>query len=333
MRALRGCVNSTLLKSAACFKKQARQDTGFRFSLTPMNNEVKAIQWRDNLRAAMLVMLMALVMVINDVLMKQVLQEMPIFQSLFIRGLILLPLTFGLLYWRGEFATQTTKRDKMVIFARCICEAILAYTILKALAHMPLANVIIILQAVPFAMTIAAAFYLKETVRWRRWLSVIIGFIGVLIIIQPGTKGFNAYALYAVGAVFFFVIRDMLVKQLPQEISSSFIAAPMVVTVMLTGAVMSPFTGWVDVKVMHLLWLTGAGIMITSSYLLSIMIMRIGDVSFVSPFRYSGILWAILAGMAFFDEVPNASSLIGASIIMGAGIYALHRERLNRGKT
>ena len=295
-----------------------------------MNGKSDAAPWRDNLKAAMLVMLMALVMVINDVLMKFVIKDMPIFQSLFVRGMILTPLTFVILYWRRELFTPTSRADKFIIFLRCICEAVLSYTILMALAYMPLANVIIILQAVPFAMTIAAAFYLKETVRWRRWLSVIVGFVGVLMIVQPGTDGFSAYSLYAVFAVFIFVIRDMLVRQLPTHISSSFIAAPMVVTVMLTGAVMTPFTGWIDVSFMHIIWLTGAGIMITSSYLLSIMIMRTGDVSFVSPFRYSGILWAILAGMAFFGEIPDANSLIGASIIMGAGIYALHRERLSR---
>ena len=295
-----------------------------------MNVDNDSGQWRDNLKAAMLVMLMALVMVINDVLMKQLLVELPIFQSLFIRGLILMPLTFGVLFMRREWRTPTTKRDKFIIFLRCVCEALLSYTILVALAKLPLANVIIILQAVPFAMTIAAAFYLKETVRWRRWISVLIGFIGVLIIVKPGTEGFSVYSLYAVVAVFIFVIRDMLVRQLPKTISSTFIAAPMVVAVMLTGAVMAPFTGWVEVKFWHILVLTGAGIMITSSYLLAIVIMRVGEVSFVSPFRYSGIVWAIIAGIVIFEEIPDASSLIGAFIIMAAGIYALHREHISR---
>ena len=302
----------------------------FGFSLPLMSFEGEANHWRNNLKAAMLVMLMALVMVINDVLMKQIIKDMPIFQSLLIRGMILTPLIFSLLYWRGELGTPTTKRDKIIIFARCVCEAALSYTILVALAYMPLANVIIILQAMPFAMTIAAALYLKEDVRWRRWLSVMAGFIGVLIIIRPGTDGFSAYSLYAVIAVFIFVIRDMLVRQLPKDISSTFIAAPMVVAVMMTGAVMTPFTGWIEVNLWHILWLTGAGIMITSSYLLSIMIMRLGDVSFVSPFRYSGIIWAIIAGLIFFGEVPDLATLIGAFIIMAAGIYALHRERVNR---
>ena len=289
-------------------------------------------QWRDNLRAAMLVMLMALVMVCNDVLMKQVLAYMPIFQSLFVRGLILTPLIFGLLFWRGELRTPTTASEKFIIFLRCICEAVLSYAILVALANMPLANVIIILQAVPFAMTIAAAFYLKETVRWRRWISVLVGFVGVLIIVGPGSEGFSLYSLYAVGAVFIFVLRDMLVRKLPKRISSTFIAAPMVVAVMMTGAVMAPFTGWVDVTLWHIFMLTGAGIMITSSYLLSIMIMRVGEVSFVSPFRYSGIVWAIIAGIVIFGEMPDARIFIGAVIIMAAGIYALHREHVSRAK-
>ena len=297
-----------------------------------MSVDMVTSQWRDNLRAAMLVMLMALVMVVNDVLMKQVLTHMPIFQSLFVRGLILTPLIFGLLFWRGELRTPTTAGEKFIIFLRCICEAVLSYTILVALANMPLANVIIILQAVPFAMTIAAALYLKETVRWRRWLSVVVGFVGVLIIVKPGTEGFSVYSLYAVGAVFVFVLRDMLVRKLPKRISSTFIAAPMVVAVMLTGAVMAPFTGWVEVKFWHILVLTGAGIMITSSYLLAIMIMRVGEVSFVSPFRYSGIIWAIIAGIVIFGEIPDASIILGAIIIMIAGIYALHREHVSRTK-
>lgn len=104
----------------------------------------------------------------------------------------------------------------------------------------------------------------------------------------------------------------------------------MVLAITIMGGVMIPSTGWVPVQMHHLILLFLAGLAIGSTYLIAVHVMRIADVGFVSPFRYSGILFAIIAGILFFDEWPDRASLIGATLIVGAGLYALHREQLSR---
>ena len=271
-------------------------------------------------------MLMLLLTVTNDVMMKAVLTDIPIFQSLFVRGLMLTPLVLFLLYWRGELVIKVNRTDKLIIFMRMCCEVGLAYSILAALKVMPLANVVTILQCVPFGMTIAAALFLYEKVNWLRWVSVLVGFAGVLFIVRPGTDGFSYYSLYALLAVILFVVRDVLVRKLSANLPSTFLAAPLVIAVTIAGGIMTPFSGWQPLQAWHLLLLFGAGLAITTSYLLAIIIMRTGEVSFVSPFRYSGIIWAILAGIFIFDEWPDTLALTGATIIMLAGIVVIRSD-------
>lgn len=273
---------------------------------------------------------MMFMLAILDVIMKFMMTEMPLFQALFVRGCMLLPVTALILVMRQETKIKIEPRHRLTITYRILCEMGLSFTMLMALMTLPLANVTIILQAVPLGMVAAAALILQEQVGVRRWLAVVIGFVGVVIIIQPGADGFTANSFYAVTAALLIIIRDILVRRLPSQYSTTFLAAPMVLATTIMGGAMIPFTGWVPVEMHHLILLFLAGLVIGSTYLMAVHIMRIADVGFVSPFRYGGILFAIIGGILFFDEWPDGASLIGATLIVGAGLYALHREQLNR---
>ncbi len=283
-----------------------------------------------NLRGASWMVAMMFMLAILDVIMKFMMTEMPLFQALFVRGCLLLPVTALILVMRQETKIKIEPQHRLTIAYRILCEMGLSLTMLMALMTLPLANVTIILQAVPLGMVAAAALILKEQVGVRRWSAVVIGFIGVVIIIQPGAEGFTTNSFYAVTAALLFIIRDILVRRLPSHYSTTFLAAPMVLAITIMGGVMIPFTGWVPVQMHHLILLFLAGLAIGSTYLMAVHVMRIADVGFVSPFRYSGILFAIIGGILFFDEWPDRASLIGATLIVGAGLYALHREQLNR---
>ena len=150
----------------------------------------------DNQVGAGFALLFCLAQILNDALMKQVVSEVPIFQSLLIRGILLVPLIAALLYWRGELMLKPKGRDQLLIGLRILCEMGLSYCLLNALLLLPIANVIIVTQAVPFGLALCAAWLYGEQVGWRRWLAILAGFLGVLLVIKPGTDGFDANILY-----------------------------------------------------------------------------------------------------------------------------------------
>jgi drug/metabolite transporter (DMT)-like permease len=192
---------------------------------------------------------------------------------------------------------------------------------------MQLANATAILQALPLAVTLAAAIFLREAVGWRRYLAIMVGFAGVMIIVRPGSEGFNAYSLWALGAVVFIVLRDLATRRLSVHVPSIFVAFLASVAVTITGAVLSPILAWKAVGVGDIQLLGGAALFLVIAYLFGIMTMRVGDISFVSPFRYTSLIWAIILGFAVFGDIPDSWTLLGSAIVVLMGIYTFYRER------
>ena len=147
----------------------------------------------------------------------------------------------------------------------------------------------------PLALTFCASLFLKERVGWRRWSAIIIGFFGVLIIIKPNSEDFNYYSLMAMGAVFFIVLRDLSTKKLDQSIPSTFISLITAASVTLTGLLFAPFQVWVIPSIEIFGALSATAIFLILGILFNVMCMRIGEVGFVVPFRYSIILFAIIS--------------------------------------
>jgi drug/metabolite transporter (DMT)-like permease len=198
---------------------------------------------------------------------------------------------------------------------------------LTALMHIPIANATAILQALPLAVTLGAAVFLKEPVGWKRYTAIAIGFAGVVIIVRPGAEGFDAFALLAVVAVCFVTLRDLATRRLSGPVPSLFVAFGTAVAIMLFGAVMLPFTEWKPVGSQDLLYLSVAAGSLFFGYVFSVSSMRVGEVAFVAPFRYTILIWAILLGVVIFGDIPDVWTLLGASIIVATGVFTFYRER------
>jgi drug/metabolite transporter (DMT)-like permease len=198
---------------------------------------------------------------------------------------------------------------------------------LNALFHMPLANATAILQALPLAVTLAGAIFMREAVGWRRYLAIAIGFAGVLIIVRPGSDGFNEFSIWAIAAVFFIVLRDLSTRRLSPAVPSLFVALLTSVAVMTVGGIFSTVTEWKPVSMEGISLLASASVFIIFGYLFSVMTMRVGDISFSSPFRYTILIWAMLLGYFIFGNVPDTWTIVGALIIVVTGIYTFYRER------
>uniref|UniRef100_UPI004047A021 DMT family transporter n=1 Tax=Yoonia sp. TaxID=2212373 RepID=UPI004047A021 len=286
----------------------------------------------DNIRGAILMVIAMLGFAVEDTLIKLMATDIPSGQILMTIGLGG-GLVFATLAWiKGEapFGLWMLRGASGV---RALCEGFAALGFVTALALVPISLVTTIIQASPLLVTLGAALFFKAPVGPRRWIAILIGLIGVLIVLRPFGDSFEAPALFAVGGVIAMSARDLATRQVKQNISTLQLSV-----VGFLAAVPAGFLGLVlsgDAPLLpswHVITLTIAAIAIgVPSLYCIIAAMRIGDIAFVTPFRYSRIIFGLLAGLLIFGETLDAYTLLGAAIIVISGTYTLLREaRLRR---
>lgn len=278
----------------------------------------------DNTRGALLMMAAMAAFVVSDSFMKLLADELPLFQAIFLRGLGV-SAAFLLLAWRLGAFCWPAARDRGLIGLRVLAECAAAAFFLTALFNMPLANATAILQSLPLAMTVAGAFLLGEKVGVRRSTAVLLGFCGVMLIVRPGAEGFTVYSLSALAAVAAVTLRDVVTRKLSAGVPSLLVALVTAVGVTVFGGLASIPGDWVapSPRAVVLLACTSAALIL--GYLFSVQTMRLGEVSVVSPFRYTSIVWALLLGFVVFGDWPDALTLLGVAIIVAAGSFTLWR--------
>ncbi|MBZ9841888.1 DMT family transporter [Mesorhizobium sp. CA5] len=281
-----------------------------------------------NLRGALFMIVAMVGFTLNDAITKFSSESMNMAQVMLVRGAFA-SLFVGLLAWRrGALANPAAMLQPMVA-TRVAGEAGATVSFLIALAHLPIANVSAVLQALPLAVTMGAALFFGEGVGWRRWLAIAIGFTGVLIIVRPGFEGFSVYSLLALTSVACCAVRDLATKRIPDAIPTMLVSTATALAMTVLGALLlSPMGGWTPMSGRATTLLALAAVLVLIGYQFIIMAMRSGDISFIAPFRYTALLWSILLGLVIFGDIPDAPMTVGAAIIIGSGLYALYRERV-----
>lgn len=263
----------------------------------------------------------------NDTLVKIATASLEISQIMLVRG-IFASLFITILAWRLGHIRPLSIIAHPAVIMRIIGEIGGTLFYLIALAKMPIANVQAVFQSLPLAITMSAALFLGETVGYRRWLAITIGFIGVLIIVRPGMEGFNAYSLYVLASVASCAVRDLATRRIPDSVPSTFVSVLTAFAVTICGGLMVATSGnWTPMTPALLVTLIGASVLLLIGYQFIILTMRTGDISFVAPFRYTALVWAIASGVLVFGNVPDLPMLAGSAIVVGSGIYSLYRER------
>ena len=262
----------------------------------------------------------------GDAAMKLVSGSLPTGETIFVRGLSTVTIVTIAAFWTGAIYRL---RDALVPLMgwRCAGDAGGALFFQAALARMPFADLMGILQMTPLSLTAASALFLGEHVGWRRWTAVAIGFAGALLVIKPGTSAFNAWAMLGVLAVLSGALRDVATRHLDVALSPLLIMMLSQMVVAGSGLLCWAFESWKVPSLWEFLALIFASVFSLVGHLCVIFSLRSGEVAAVAPFRYAGIIWAILLGFLIWNQLPDALSLTGILILASAGLYTFHREQ------
>lgn len=282
----------------------------------------------DNLRGAALMVLAMLAFAIEDMLIKFMAAALPVGQIIGMIGLGSAVLVGALLVAQGQPLFSRSMLTPAIAI-RSLGELVGTLGFVTAIALIPLSTASAILQATPLFVTLGAALFLKETVGWRRWMAILVGFVGVLLIIRPGMEGFNWLSLFAVQGVIGLGLRDLATRRVPRETSTLQLSFLAFLVLIPAAAILMAINGTALVALSPANWTYLALSLVIGivAYYGIVAAMRIGEVSFVTPFRYSRILFALIIGTVVFAERPDTLTLLGATIVVASGLYTLWRER------
>ncbi len=259
--------------------------------------------------------------VTNDAFIKLAAEELPLFQSIFLRGvwvtlvLVVLNISQGTLSEIGDHFSRP-------MIVRLACETLGTIAYLSALTRLPLAEMTAVLQLVPVVVVFAAARLLREPVSLQRIAAVSLGFVGVLLIVKPGSASFSPWYGLGLLTVAFIVTRELATRRIGVAVPTQVVALLTAISITLMGVTISIFEGWEPLRVGPVLLLVAAGTFITVGYLASVATVRVGDLSFSAPFRYSIIVFSIILQIVVFGEVPDVLTFVGSAVVAIAGLWA-----------
>ena len=281
----------------------------------------------DNLRGAALMVAAMLGFALEDMVIKLVSERLPVSQILVYLGLSGGTVFALIVRARGERLICRELLHPGVIL-RNTGEILGTIGVVMALATLPLSLASTIFQAIPFVVTLAAALILGEAVGWRRWMAVLVGFAGVLIVLRPGAAAFDPNTLWALLGVVGLAFRDVITRRVPKGVSSMQLSAWAFAMIVPAGLLVMPVTGgFVDAAPVDFAMMAAAtGFGVLSYYAITVA-SRIGEFGAIAPFRYSRIVFALIIGAVIFGERPDLPIFIGAALIIGSGLYTFGRER------
>ncbi|KPQ06367.1 MAG: putative permease [Rhodobacteraceae bacterium HLUCCA12] len=285
-----------------------------------------------NLRGSLMMVAAMAGFAIEDAVIKHLALTLPVGQVMVLIGLGG-ALVYGALAARRGYSLIVPEFARGAVLMRNLCEMLGAASFVMAIVLAPLAAVTAILQAMPLVVTLGAALFLGEPVGWRRWSAILIGFAGVLLILRPGSAAFEPAALLAVIAVLGLSARDLATRRVPAHIHSLQLSGWGFAMIVPAGLLLLALTATAPVMPAAADWgwlVAGlsAGIL---AYAALVSATRLGDIAVTTPFRYSRLVFAMLIGFAVFGERPDAMTLAGSALVVGAGLFTVWRQiRLQR---
>lgn len=255
-------------------------------------------------------------------------RSMDLGEIIFFRSLLALPIVLFIAVRSGVLARLPDAISNPRLQLRTLFEVGSTILFLAGLIRMTYADAIAIQQFVPLAVIAGAAVFLGEPVGWRRWLAALVGLIGVLIVIRPGSGTLNWPAMMVLANVVCVAGRDLITRRIGVGVPTVLVAIMSIGGVGLSGLLLLPFETWRMPSAWEWLLILIAAVTSAGGFYWVTEALRRGDVAVVMPFRYSLIPYGVLSGIVVFGEWPDRTTLLGIAIVLGAGLYALNRERI-----
>ena len=264
----------------------------------------------------------------NDAITKWLVPHYPPVQILFIQALVIALLAALWLGLRGEPLLRVSNWRLHLL--RGLLYAAGSFAFVYALGFLPLAEVVAIVFAGPLFMTLLARFFLRERVGPHRLAAVVVGFVGVLIVIRPGSEAMTWAVLLPLVVALLDSIRDIVTRRMTTGESSQRIVLTTALVLALAGSSTS-LQGWQSLRQVDLVWfVTSASCFVIANFFM-IEAFRHAQIVVIAPFKYLQLCWSIIAGLLFWGEVPDLLVIVGIGVIFSSGIYIGWREaRLGR---
>ena len=283
------------------------------------------------LRAVVCMLLGVVLLALNDALIKSLTQGYPVGEILFGRGVFVCPwiLVFA---WRagGLSALRVVSVKGQALRGLCVIAS--SFLFVTGLRYLPLADAIAVAFTGPLFVTAMAPYALGERVGWRRRLAVLAGFLGVLIMARPGAEAMQWALMFPLGAALCGGTRDLITRRISRTETTVSVLFVTTLMVVLAGLATVPL-GWAPLRAGDLWVFASSGTLIAGAHYLMIEAFRLGEAALVAPFKYTSMVWALLFGFLIFGDLPDASTLLGAGVVVLAGFYVLRREtRWRRGR-
>lgn len=274
--------------------------------------------------------------VANDINTKLAVEFLPAPEIIAIRAATAFVLSFSLVLVVHGYQTLKTLANKD-LFWRSLFEGSVGPMIITCYAFLPLATVTAVMQVGPFLGMIAGIYLFKEAVGWRRWLAAFVAFAGVLLIVKPGGDAFQPVAFIVILIAAMGVGRDVQSRRIGKSVPTFVVPLATAMMGMTLALLLTPIVQsfgvrawgpwrWPDAYPLSLCLMSGCFLVLANTF--AFMAFRAGNMSVVSPFRYFYLFFAVIGGMIIFTEFPDLLSLTGMALIVAAGLYLLHRERL-----
>lgn len=282
----------------------------------------------DNLRGSIWMVASMAGFAVEDAFLKSASTAIPVGEAMVLMGLAGM-LVFGALAMRAGEPVFPASLVSRTMAVRSGFEVVGRLFYALAIALTPISVASAILQATPLVVVLGAALVFGERVGGQRWLVIAVGFAGVLVILRPGLAGFDALSLLAVIGLIGFAGRDLATRAAPSALSNAQLGVAGFAMLGLSGGIILGFTGGIVLPpALVLAKVAGAAVFGILGYSALTTAMRTGEVSAVTPFRYSRLLFAMGLGVLAFGERPDAATLAGSAIIVACGLFILTQRRI-----
>lgn len=266
---------------------------------------------------------------VNDAIVKLVAKQAPVGEVIFLRGVFTLCFLATALLLLQQWRALTVA-TRPLITVRALLDGAASALFVIPLVHMNIADLAAIVLTSPLLITVMAVIFYGEVVGWRRWAAISVGLVGTLFIVKPLPGNLDLWALIGLGAAMASASRDLITRRIDPAIPALAVSFVGSIGVTLSGLVVGMNESWRILSGTEtLLTVVSAAFISIGTYFL-VHAFRGVEISVVAPFRYTLLIWSGLAGFILFGERPDSWSLFGAALIVGSGLYTLHREAVRR---